>query len=71
MNGFLNLEPKDVWVEYDIFSDKFKRSEEVEETQKLIKKVRVKAKKSSPKITVSSGRLRKKSSKKKSKKRNN
>jgi len=66
-----NLEPKDV-LEYDIFSDKFKRSEKVEETQKLIKNVRVKAKKSSPKTTVSSGRLRlrlrKKSSKKKSKK---
>ena len=65
-----NLKPKDV-PEYDIFSDKFKRSEKVEQTQKLIKKFRVKAeKKSSPKMTVSSGRLRlrKKSSKKKSKK---
>ena len=65
----LKLEPE--WVEeYDIFSDKFKRSEKVEETQKLIKNVRVKAKKSSPKTTVLSGRLRlrKKSRKKKSKK---
>ena len=63
----LKLEPE--WVEeYDIFSDKFKRSEKVEETQKLIKKFRVKAIKSSPKTTVSSGRLRKKSIKKKKKK---
>lgn len=64
----LKLEPE--WVEeYDIFSDKFKRSEKVEKTQKLIKKFRVKAIKSSPKTTVSSGRLRlrKKSSKKKKK----
>ena len=59
-----NLEPKDV-LEYDIFSDKFKINKLLKRTQKLIKKVRVKAKKSSPKTTVSSGRLRKKSSKKK------
>ena len=64
-----NLEPDDV-QKYDIFSDKFKINKLLKQRQKLIKKVRVKAKKSSPKMTVSSGRLRlrKKSSKKKSKK---
>ena len=61
-----NLEPKDV-LEYDIFSDKFKRHKEVNQTLKSIKRFRIK--KSSSK--VSSGRLRKKSSKKKSKKSNN
>ena len=59
----LKLEPE--WVEeYDIFSDKFKRQKDVNQTIKVIKSFRIK--KSSSK--VSSGRLRKKSSKKKSKK---
>ena len=58
-----NLEPEDV-PEYDIFSDKFKRQKDVNQTLKIIKHFRIK--KSSSKI--SSGRLRKKSSKKKSKK---
>ena len=60
-----NLKPDDA-EKYNIFSDKFTRQKEVNETLKIIKRFRIKKTQKQSKSKISSGRLRKmKSSKKK------